>query len=269
MNQELLEAQKPAVIYTNGGIGDHLLTLPALRALTTLFPERLTLICLPNARQMCFPDLGLHAVCEMSMNLSGGNRVFDARALAESIRGCDLLLSLNPGYSPSLDLLLDLLTPARSVGFFSPHQIVVPLDFSKHYAELAFSIPLQLSSMLQVEHFALPPLYAAEYRQQAQLLRSKVPAPIQVLAVHAETKAEKMWSVDRLEKLLKHFLSRHPEFVVFVLGRENLNLDVGEHNEQVIPCGGLPFAVSLSLLASVDLFLGVDSCMLHGADLFY
>src|SRR5205085_1180534 len=86
--------------------------------------------------------------------------------------------------------------------------------------------------------------------------------------VHAETKAKKMWPLDRLERLLKHFLSRHPEFVVFVLGRENPDLDVGEHNEQVIPCGGLPFAVSLSLLASVDLFLGVDSCMLHGADLF-
>jgi ADP-heptose:LPS heptosyltransferase len=88
------------------------------------------------------------------------------------------------------------------------------------------------------------------------------------MAVHADSNPKKMWPADRFVELLDLFLSRHPEFIVFVVGAQDLHLDVGQHGRRIIPCYNLPLPLSLALIGEVDLFLGVDSCMLHAADLF-
>ena len=41
----MLTARVPVVFAYNGGIGDRLCNLPALRALASLFPARLVLVC--------------------------------------------------------------------------------------------------------------------------------------------------------------------------------------------------------------------------------
>src|SRR5712691_11011007 len=89
-------ARNPVVIFSNG-IGDHLLNLPALRALTALFPKRLTLLCSTGAGHTFFSDLPLRAVVEADMQQQGeGGKFFDAESLARAVAPCDLLLSLNP-----------------------------------------------------------------------------------------------------------------------------------------------------------------------------
>lgn len=49
------------------------------------------------------------------------------------------------------------------------------------------------------------------------------------------------------------------------MGHEELN--VGYERDRVIPHLGLPLDLSMGLVAEADLFLGIDSCMLHAADL--
>jgi ADP-heptose:LPS heptosyltransferase len=49
------------------------------------------------------------------------------------------------------------------------------------------------------------------------------------------------------------------------MGNEELN--TGCERDRVIPCLGLPLDLTMGLVANADLFVGIDSCMLHAADL--
>lgn len=266
-NRSHLRFRFPAVIFGNG-IGDHLLTLPALRALAALFPSRLSLICMPQSRRKFFSDLHLRSSCETEMpgSESRGRRIAAAR-VANRLGKCDLFLSLNPWHSGSIDHLLKLLSPTTSVGFSPAFQVVLPKDFSKHAADLAFSVPAYLEPSLRLEDFAHPPRLPAQCRGRArQFLRAVAPG-MRVLTVHTETKAEKLWPRGRFIDVMKSFLERHPKFVILVLDFQKWSLD-GEFKNRIIQSPHLPLQYAFSVVGESELFLGVDSCMLHVADLF-
>lgn len=262
----LLDAGRPVAFFANG-TGDHLLNLPALRALADLFKGRLRLICMEGSRAAFFGDLPLDDAIEAHMWSEGGTRHFDAPTLARQIGACDLLLSLNPWHSSSVDRLLAELAPAFSIGFFPVYDEMLPRDYSKHSAELAFDVPLRIAAGINVESFSAEPLWPLEVRQAAAAIRAEIPARMRVLAVHADTKADKMWPADRWRELFERLLTRRRNLIVLVLGREQLGLDVCSDGERVIPCMGLPLTVSLALVGLTDIFIGIDSCVLHAADL--
>ena len=264
-----LEAQHPVVMaFRTGGWGDRLLTMPALRALETLFSNRLTLICEDMAGELIFNGLQLRSICEVVLRPYGNSSVgFDAEAVARDVGTCDLLLSIIPGYFPAIGTLIDRLSPTRSVGFAHGFEVTLPLDFNRHSVEPAFDIPRYLDPSLRIEDFATP-VFAPKYQRQARELRKAVPQGFRILAVHAETKPQKMWPASRFTTLLHLFLDRHPDFLAFVVGGKNLSLEAGQHSDRVIPCHGLPLPSDFCLVGECDLFLGVDSCMLHAADLY-
>ncbi len=118
MPPALLDAERPVVLFVNG-LGDHLLCLPALRALAHLFEGRMRLVCREGFGELLFGDLPVAGFVEEPF---AGDREaiahpFDARALAERISDCDLLLSLNPWHSEDLDQLLRFLGDVDSIGF--------------------------------------------------------------------------------------------------------------------------------------------------------
>jgi ADP-heptose:LPS heptosyltransferase len=62
-------------------------------------------------------------------------------------------------------------------------------------------------------------------------------------------------------------LSRHRDFVAWVVGMGQEELNVGCERHRVFPHLGLPLDLAMGLVASADLFVGIDSSMLHAADL--
>lgn len=263
----LLTAEHPVAFFVNG-YGDHLLTLPALRALARLFAGRLTLICMPGARHTFFAELPLRAVYAPLMHKEAGTRTFDAAAVARSVQPCDLLLSLHPWHSSAVDRLLERLAPEHSIGFTSAFQTIVYWQDDRHAVDLAFQIPQWLVPSLQLSDFAGPPVFPREAQEWAAKLRRLAAAPRRILAVHADTLPEKMWPAERLVRVLDAFLERHPEFLAFVVGSYDQGLNRGRHGRRVVPFYGVPLAHSLALVGQADLFLGVDSCMLHAADFY-
>jgi ADP-heptose:LPS heptosyltransferase len=264
----LLSARNPVVLYCNG-IGDHILAVPALRGLAHLFPQRLTLVCALGARRFFFGDIRFGSVFETKFEaIRGGRRWFDADAVAAATRGCDLLISLNPWHSKSVDRLLTLLGPRFSLGFFEPFEANLPLDYRKHSAELSFDVARFLRPALRIEDFASPLTLPAGARRWAGSVRRHIPRGLKMLAVHADTKREKMWPVRRMRRVIDEFLERHEEFVAFEVGEKPLRRNGSRHGERFVPSHGLPLPFALGLVAEADLFLGVDSCMLHAADLF-
>ena len=261
-----MNAQRPALVFLNG-IGDHFINLPAIRAAAALYPNRLRIICRAGARQL-FSDLPVASVHELKWGLDQRDRVLESDEALGALERCDLLLSLNPWHTDSVDRMLQIIKPRHSVGFFSAFSTHVPLNFAKHSAELAFDISRSLGNSLPIEHFSAPPALPPNSNWAAEEIRKLLPKGSKILAVHPETLEEKMWKLDRFRSFLNQFLDRNREFFALVVGLNDLSLDEGRHKERIISCHGLPFFTSAALVASSDLFVGVNSCMLHVADIF-
>ncbi len=261
-----LDAQRPVVFFTNG-IGDAFLNLPSLRALSKLFPRKLTLICDANSYQLCFSALCVSVVLVVRRWEEQWDITFDAVRLRAAVGGCDLFISLVPWHSDSVQYLLKSLAPKMSIGFFPAFDIAIPRDYGKHTADLAFEIPRYFEPTLLLEDYAGPPEFHPDVEKEVEQIRSHVPAGFRMLAVHADTVIEKMWSAARFVSVLDVFLTRHPTFLAFAVGEVRQRLDTGYMRAHILPAYGLSLAVSCCLVSHADLFLGIDSCMLHVADL--
>jgi ADP-heptose:LPS heptosyltransferase len=86
-----------------------------------------------------------------------------------------------------------------------------------------------------------------------------------VLFVHPETSPERTWARERLAWVLDRFLAGRPDFVALVASLAPV--DLGEHAGRVRWIDS-HLELTLALMRHVDLFLGVDSCFLHAADLY-
>lgn len=257
----------PVVVFSNG-YGDHLLVLPALRALSSLNGGRLRLVCMPGARELFFRDVALSDVVEAPMRRAPtGGREFDAAGIAAGLGSCNCLYSLNPWHSGSMDELLERLSPARSYGFYEEFTDTIKTAAGRHAVDLAFSVPRHIAPGLRVEGFAAAPSLSREAERFAERLAAMT-APHRLLVVHGETDLRKEWPLANFSRLITTFLAERDDFIVFDVGKARSVLGDADGSERAIFCGGLPLGHAMALVARADLFLGVDSSMLHAADAF-
>jgi ADP-heptose:LPS heptosyltransferase len=285
-----LDAEAPVAIWNYGGIGDHILGLPAVRALADLFAGRLTVISYPGVKELFLSALPLKAVVETETYDRFGQRIrldrvkeakanevlpvrlgssmwmFDYRNLARTVRGCDLLLSLNPTHSLSGHYLLDTIAPRHSIGFAAEFEVSIPIG-KGHRADLIFGVPRLLNSELRIEQYIGQPMVADRYDQKAiGLLGQTLSDSQNLLVLHTDAGVHKAWPSERVSRLLEQFLDRHPRFVAVVVGSRELPLQPSRHADRITSLLPQELPVSLAVVARAELFLGVDSCMLHCAD---
>jgi hypothetical protein len=118
---------RPVVFFANG-IGDHIIALPALRALSNIFSGRLSLIVVEEAYTQIFSDIVFESVWFIKTFGASGVHImqkigrestpFDYEVLAKEASGCDLFISLCLWTSPDLERLIKSLSPPVSVGFY-------------------------------------------------------------------------------------------------------------------------------------------------------
>ncbi|WP_167542647.1 glycosyltransferase family 9 protein [Mycobacterium europaeum] len=276
--RDLLRAGTPAACFVSN-IGDSLLTLPALRALAEMFTSPLTLICPKVVFDLCFREISDRHVDTTGLPLAGPHplpgslpRARDYETLAAEIGAVDVFidtLTWSALSSTVIRPLVERLAPTTTIGFSTDYgyDFVVPRE-QVHYADLMFKLPRLFDPSLRIESYAQPVLIPPSVQEQARAIRAAVPAGVKVLVVHADTDwEEKRWPATRFIDLLDRFLSRRPDFVAWVVGMGHEELNVGRERDRVIPRLGLPLDLTMSMVASADLFVGIDSCMLHAADL--
>jgi hypothetical protein len=265
--RSLISSRNPTAFHYNG-YGDRLLALPAIRALASIFPGQLNLICGKDDHATYYSDLPLRRVYELEYQRGEGGWMFDAPAIAREIGTCDLFISFNPWHTESMKELLSLFRSANSIGFYSDFEYCVPFNHTRHMVDMMFEIPHLLNPRLSVENFAAPLSLPKKELSRAHQLRAKIPETLRLLTVHTETLPDKMWPTDRFVAVLDAFFDRHDDYVAFVLDKSGAGLDAGKHSERVIQLPYLPLVTAYALVSCSDLFLGIDSCFLHAADLF-
>jgi ADP-heptose:LPS heptosyltransferase len=275
---ELLQAERPAACFV-ANIGDAVLTLPTFRALGEMFSAPITLICPKVAFDLCFHEVSPRFVDITGLPLVGTpplpgqpERPLDYDALVSEIGAVDVFIDTLPWNSLSdivIRPLLQRLVPTTSIGFSpdSGFDVVVPRD-ECHSADLMFTLARLFDPALRIEDYAQPVPISPNVRRDAQSIRAAVPAGVKVLVVHADTNwSEKRWPVTRFIDLLDRFLLRHRDFVAWVVGMGYEELNAGSERDRIFPQLGLPLDFTMGLVASADVFVGIDSSMLHAADL--
>jgi Protein of unknown function (DUF4254)/Glycosyltransferase family 9 (heptosyltransferase) len=273
----LLQARRPTV-YFSTLIGDSVLTLPTLRALGEMFTVPLTLICPKIAFDLCFREVSSRLIDITGSPPVGptlgpaSNRVLDYDALVSEIGPVDLFINAVPWDVPSNTFahpLRQRLAPTTSIGFPTgdTYDVVVPRDVA-HSADLTFKLARLFDPSARIENYAQPVPIPAAAQEEVRSIRAGLPAGARVLAVHADTNwIKKRWPVTRLIDVLDRFLSRHRDFVAWIVGMGHEELNVGRERDRVFSYLGAPLDVAMGMVATADLFVGVDSCMLHAADL--
>lgn len=265
MSIELDKIQHPVVFHYNG-YGDRLMALPAIRALAEIFSDRLQVICGIDDGDLFYRDIALDRIIEVQFSWSG-ERNFDAVVVAEYLQDCDLFISINPWQSTSLDLLLTLLPSIPTIGFGEHFHRSLTFADGEHYVDIAFTAVKSIAPIYTPSDFAISPARSDEEKNLAtQLWKGLDPASC-ILAVHTQTLTPKMWSVDRFAAVLAQFLDKYPDYTAIVLDPQPTELQQLIKLDRVLFFPDRSLAEIFALVNSADLFLGIDSCLLHAADL--
>ncbi|MEE6179091.1 glycosyltransferase family 9 protein [Mycobacterium sp. 050134] len=275
---DLRHAKNPAVCFVSN-IGDSILTLPTLRALSTMFTAPLTLICPKIAFDLCFHEVTDRHVDTTGLPMTGPrllphapHRSRDYDTLASEIGSVDLFidtLSWSSLSSTVIRPLVQRLAPTTTVGFStdSQYDFVVPRG-PHHAADMTFNLARLFDSSIRIETYADSVPIPPSVRRQAHSMRASLPTGTKVLVVHADSDwTEKRWPVTRFIDLLDRFLSRHRDFIAWIVGMGHEELNVGRERDRIFPYLGLPLDLAVGMVGAADLFVGIDSSMLHAADL--
>jgi ADP-heptose:LPS heptosyltransferase len=250
----------PVVVFLNA-IGDSILALPALRALASLFPGQVTLVCDDHPYRFIFRELALRStVCVRDRAVTS----FPWEAVAAQIPECDLMISLATWQSADMDRLLSRLRPRVSIGFTPPFDIVVQPDPRRHMSEIMLDAVRVLSPELALAPLSTPLQFSPDAMRAAAEMRTALPPGSRLLAVHAETQAHKRWDAERCAGAIRTFLDRHADFWCCVMDRSPDVVTSCAHPR--VMQESLPLEVAQCVVAQADLFVGIDSCFLHVAD---
>jgi ADP-heptose:LPS heptosyltransferase len=263
----MIEAEHPVVFHCHG-LGDALLSLPAVRGLAQLYPHRLRLVCAPGEGRAIYAGLPLARIQEVALRREGMRWTFDVAAVAEQLGPSDLLISLNTWYSESLMALARALGTRATVGLFPRFRFAASFDPGKHAFDLMFDLVRRIEPALRLEDFAEGPQLPATALAFARRLRESLPPTSRIVALHSRTKRHKMWSEERIRSAVGRLLEGSPESVVVILDEVAWTKLGVPYPDRILTWPNLPLAEALALVSIADLFVGIDSCMLHAADLW-
>jgi ADP-heptose:LPS heptosyltransferase len=262
----LRQSRKPVAFFANG-VGDGVLCTPALRALCSGFGGRVKLILKEGAGRFLFEHLEVERLRFLDMRHADDGPQFALDATEEVLRDCDLLLSFAPWESRSLLELKSRSNAQFTMGFFRSCDVFIPLDLTKHKVDLTFSMSKFIFPELEVEQFSAPLEFPPKIQQAGQEILRAVGGRLPI-AFHPESsKKDKCCPPPLLAELVHGLLELRDDVVVCIFGQQP-ELSAWESiSSRVIVFNRLPLQLAAYLCSKMNLFLGVDSCFLHIADI--
>jgi ADP-heptose:LPS heptosyltransferase len=258
-----------AVLFANG-LGDHILALPALRALQRRFDGNVTLLGAGPPTELLLGDVQFARTVTVPMEADDrGGRLFDGRRAARLLGPTDIFVSLSTWFSCSVRDLLDALRPSRSVGLHHEFAETVPVIGGCHRADVLFDVARHFDPDARLDNFTGPINLPDDCAAVAARVRREVGADRRLLVVHAETSTpEKRWPPERMEEALRLLCAELPDLFVLALSYGPPCFDVEGVGGSAMAAAGVSIGLFLALVATADLWLGVDSFGLHAADLW-
>ncbi len=254
--------KRPAVFQVSW-VGDQLLGLPAMRALAALFPQNLQLLLGEGMLSFYYRGLPVGEPVRVWWDDYETGRV---DRIVQASKPCDLFLALSRQATPFVTNLARSLGATRIIGLSEIFDEPVRVAPKTHVFEQLFAVPRALEPSLRFDAYCEPPVFSHAAETAARrFVESTRQRGQRILFVHPETKPAKTWPPDRFAWVLERFLAERPEYVILVSSLAPV--DFGVCDPRVLRID-FHLELAFALVRHADLFLGVDSCFLHAADLF-
>lgn len=259
-----------SVVFYANGLGDAIINRPAFSALCRNLPRPVRLIRGEDRGDFLWNGLDFDEIVVLAMHRrDDGGREFDVDAVPERFVGCDRFVSLVPWFSSSLTRLVARLGPTYSIGFGYGFDYSVPLDYRVNSVSLGFCIAQSLDMDTCLAHHRLPLRFAATPIEKVAALFGEL-ARVglhRVIGMHTETLAQKQWDASLFAKVACKVLSRTDDVVVLVVDYHASIPVCACHGHRWVQVPRLGLESAMHIVSRCHAFLGVDSCMLHAADL--
>lgn len=256
-----------SVVIFHNGYGDYVLALPALRALAATLPRPSLLVAGDGPQSFIVADAGFDQCAFLPFTRQDDGTEFDWRAVLAWTEDCAVLVALCPWPSAALGELHRALRPRRSIGFGPPCAELLDYRADAHECDVLFGPVRLLDPAAVPADFSAPMHWPPRTAGVAAALRSALPPGGRLLVAHLDTVPGKSWPVGRLDQVLATVIPAHPALYVIVLNAAAAELPLAGASGRVTGLQGLALDRAMSVAAAADLFVGVDSCMLHVADL--
>jgi hypothetical protein len=256
--------ERPAVLFINR-LGDQLFSLPAMRGLSSIFPNGMQTLLGEDMRGFFYRGLPVGEPVVVRWDGDGERGIDVARTVATATP-CDLLVCLSPDPISFVGPLATRLGASWTIGYGEGLDERLTGRSGEHVFDRLFAIPQRLEPALRFDDFTASPVFspAAEAAAERFLATARGPWPC-ALFLHPETAPDRMWDRDQLAWVIEQFLAKRPDFMVLVASLAPI--DLGDHGGRVRWIDQ-HLELTLALMRHMDLFLGVDSCFLHAADLY-
>jgi len=250
------------LVFHHNGIGDYVMSLPALRLIAQSAPSPLHLVHGDVPGSFLYDEIT--ASHRSAVKVAPGRYAHRIDINAISLgRRYDFFVSLATWDGPELRLLAERSGALVKVGFFSWCTLRLE-NQPAHDLLRMFALVSPFAPGARLSDFTRPLRFnTGRALSRLPLLRR----PERLLVVHGDTRREKMWPKARYDKVLTEFLRCSPTFRATVLNFSEEDLPRAGATRRVDFVRGVALAEAMRLVAEADLFLGIDSCMLHVADL--
>lgn len=256
--------------------GDLLTAVPALRAMQSCFGNNIRVVCGAEPEHLrVFKALGFTNIFQTQFKtrdpLPGETVVtpcewqFDVSHVIPYARACDFMINLTDSCGPSFGELARRCS-MTSVGYqASADYRIIDTQSYRHMFERYFDVVLAIFPDEYLRNYAYFP-HRSDAARICSIVREEA-GPHRLIALHADTKDFKMWPLDNWAGWLKKLWADEPETRVVLLGYPGIPLERFANDERLHDCRDLPLTVNYEIVAMADQFVGIDSCMLHAADL--
>lgn len=251
------------LVFHHNGIGDYVMSLPALRLLAEHAPRPLHLVHGEGDAAFLYDELAVDTRTPVRCRPGRFAHVFDPDAVPLAQR-YDVFVSLPTWTSPALQTLARRTGARTRIGHFSWCSVRPEADPAMHDMLRACSLALALRPGAVIDAHLVPPRLPGHV--PGRPARSLAP-DARLLVVHADSRPEKSLAWPLLDATLLAFLDDEPGWHVAVLNADAARLPLASARARLHPLAGLPLADAMQLVGQADAFMGVDSCMLHVADL--
>ena len=264
----MLIAQAPIFFVHNGGIGDKFCNLPTVRAIERIYGKRCRLLCAKGDKERFYNGLKFGDIIELKLQPCRNGWEIDIGEIMRKTGYWDLLICPNTWSSKSFDRFLTLNREKMTLGFSSRFSYQLRYSRNEHAIDTTFTVAKFLDPQLFPEMFTgmieltdKLPSFVLQYFERASVSKK-------ILCVHPESWNDnnKNWGIDNFCDVIDKFLFENKNFLVVFLGSKLSRSYRGVFAKRVLHFEG-NLHDALRVLQSSDIFLGIDSCMLHAADL--
>ncbi len=250
----------------HNGYGDYVLALPALRALCACAPRPLVLVFGEGPHLVLVRELAADRVLTVPYTAAWPQKDFDPAPVLAEVGGCDLFISLCPYDCSGQDSLLRQLNPRRSIGFMEGFEERIDYRAEAHEVDVVFGIAKAIAPDALIGSYDAPVRLSQSADDAALRMRTALGPQSTLIVAHIDTRPDKAFPRQRFDRILQYWLNADAQRFALLINEQRRDWPATGAGGRCGFLHGASLENSMAATKLADLFVGVDSCMLHIAD---